>query len=169
MSANSDNLSVGRFCTTQESRPPWLFYFLTTTVSCLAYISGGMTGVKASYSMPSTTSNLIGSAILVLIGLWTVLNPYLFRLLTSEVQIQTIGFSELMFIAVSQIMANLSVGLGTGFAGVDIVTSAIFVGMLSFIPAIIPAYFMKHPLTNRLHHHAGLMSGLLLIVVGLFL
>jgi len=168
ISSNFDNVGIGLSYGVRHARIPWLFCSLTALTSFTACILGSVTGWRITHLMSATTCSLLGSSIMVCIGLWTVIQTMISKTDDPDTAI-TIGFSELMFMALAQGLTDLSIGFGAGFAKLNVLSIALSVGAFSFLFLLIPARLGMRLVSNKLGKSATLLSGLLLIVVGLYL
>ena len=168
ISSNFDNIGIGLSYGIRKTHVPWLFYILTALTSFSACAFGGMTALRISHFISVSTSDLFGSLILVCIGFWSIIHafaPYYWAF----IQNLTLGFSEMMFIALAEGLTDLSIGFGTGFAKQSVFGTALTVGLFSFLFLSIPAYFSRRLLPLKFSMSATLLPGLLLIVVGVLL
>lgn len=165
ISSNFDNIGIGLSCGVRKARIPWLFYILTALTSFLACVFGSVTALRIGHFILASTSNLFGSFILVCIGFWTIIQAF-----TTKNDLEaTIGFSEMMFIALAQGLTDLSIGFGVGFAKQSVFGTAVSVGLFSFLFLLIPAYVSGWFTLGKLRKSAAFLSGFLLIAVGLLL
>jgi putative Mn2+ efflux pump MntP len=168
ISTNFDNLGIGLSYGIRKTHIPWLFYILTALTSFSACVFGGMTALRIGHFISVSTSDLFGSLILVCIGFWSIIQAF-----TPQnrdfAHCETLGFSEMMFIALAEGLADLSIGFGTGFAKQSVFGTAFSVGFFSFLFLSIPVYFGRRLLPLKFSKSAKFFSGFLLIVVGMLL
>jgi putative Mn2+ efflux pump MntP len=168
VSSNFSNIGIGLSYGVRKARIPWLFYILTALASFLACAFGSVTAFRIEHFISASNSILLGTSILVCIGFWTMIQAFVSK--NDDLSLETtIGFSEMMFIALAQCLADLSIGFGAGFAKQSVFGTAISVGLFSFLFLLIPAYFGGRLIPEKLGKSVTFLSGILLIVVGLLL
>ena len=170
ITSNIDNIGIGLSYGLRKARIPWSFCCVTALTSFTACLLGSFTGARITHFISTSTCSIIGSMILICIGLWTIIQVFVSK--ADQVQLETkttIGFSEMMFIALAQGMTDLSIGFGAGFAQLNTLELSVSVGLFSFILLLIPARLGGRLIPNRLGKSATFLSGILLILVGLYL
>lgn len=168
ISTNFDSVGSGLAYGRRKSYIPWLFCIITSITSLCAFVLGSLTGVRIAHFMSPATCNLIGSVILVCIGLWIAIQAITGPDTAAATPIE-LGFSEMMFIAVAQAMSDLSVGFGAGFAGLNILSISLAIALFSFVFLAVPMRLGARLRTQRLGKRATFISGILLVVIGLFM
>lgn len=152
-----------------------LFAFCIAIVSIGACVLGGVTGHRIVMVLSRKACDVIGSAILVCIGLWILVQMMFSRRpLGSSQTLPTVtgwqvGFSEIMFLGLAQALSDLSIGLGIGFTKLNLLLVAGTVGLMSFISLWQPFRLGERRIWPRLNQGLTALSGVLFIVVGLFL
>jgi len=167
ISANIDNMGIGLSYSMRRSHVSWIFCSLVALTSFVAFAVGGLTAIRLGHGVPVHLCNLLGSAVFICLGLWTIVQT-LFSSVEKVSPDIRIGFSEMMFIALAQGLTDLSVGFGAGFAKLSVLSIAVFVGLFSFLFLLIPVRFDVRFIPRKLSMRATVCSGLLLIVVGIF-
>lgn len=168
MSSNFDNIGVGLAYGVRQTRMPWRVCTITACVSFLACLIGSVTSSRIAHVIPETLCNLLGTIILVSIGTWTIIQS----LASAADEInepKTVGFSEMMFISLAQGLTDLSIGIGAGFAKLNVFMIALSVGFFSFMFLLVPARLGARVVPKRFGKGANIASGLLLIAAGILL
>lgn len=196
LSSNLDNIPVGLTCGSRKLRVPRLYTLLISLSSFAACWLAGTAGLTLGSHAPFGAAKWLGSAILVLVGLWMVLQ-FLFdkgqvstfkswhksdsnsarnSLLSSERSFlfltESIGFSEWMFIGLTQVMADLAIGFAVGFTHHNVLATAVSIGIGSVLLLNVSAWIGRQSMmrqTRTVSSRTSFVSGLLLIVIGLYL
>lgn len=167
LSTNLDGIRIGLFYGMRKIAVPWRFYAVISIVSVLGSLIGGLTGQRITHLASSPLFGPIGSAILVTMGLWTMIQTLTHDGERDDVTPARIGFNETMLIGASEAMADLSLGFGTGFIGLNVITVAISLGVFRLV-CLFLANHLGHRLSAvRFSRSAEIFSGILLIIVGL--
>lgn len=125
MSSHASHGGLTSAGTAKQGQPPWIFYLLCAICQVAACLVGGLTGQRIEKLIGSGTAALLGSSILVSIGLWMMLQRgFAWRSSDLESSDTAFGFSEMMFVVLAQILADLSLGFGVAFVRLHVVVAA---------------------------------------------
>lgn len=167
LSTNLDGIRIGLFYGIRKVAVPWRFYAVISVVSVLGSLIGGLTGQRITHGMSSSLYGLIGSAILITMGLWAMIQTFAKDSEHDKMTPLNIGFHETMLMGVSEAMADLSLGFGTGFIGLNVLTVAISIGVFRLVCLFLANRLGRRLTPSKFSRSAEVISGILLIVVGL--
>lgn len=175
--SNFDNFTFQSVYGQREHRSPWLFYYAVTLISALSVIVGGMTALRTSSVMPMTTRYVVGSVILICVGGWSIVQAWLPLSFSVAGDVQRakerpgrdvpFGFSDMMFVGLANSLTALTVGFGVGFINLSLTTSALSVGVFSFLFLTVPIWFGWSPRPRKWGKHVILFCSALLIITAL--
>lgn len=166
LSSNSYNIELGPAYQGRKARTRWLLGSLFAGISFLACLMGGATALRIGRSLPVSTWNLLGTLIIVCIGSWTVMQTFAFAA-DAPLTETAMGFSEMMFVALALGLTDLSIGFATGFIKLNVLHTALAVGIFSFLSFVIPVRLRIRLVPRRFGQGVTFVSGALLIVLGL--
>ncbi|WP_369125278.1 manganese efflux pump [Alicyclobacillus fastidiosus] len=133
-----------------------------------ACLVGSLSGIRIEHMLSTDICNLIGSGVLIAVGIWTIIQD-LYNRHRPRLQVETqLGFHEWMLVGLAQTLTDLSVGVGLGFSSINIWLTVVLLGLFSFLFLFIPSKFFPKR-THGLGNHAAIFSGALLIIVGCIL
>lgn len=165
VSANLDNIRIGLFYGMRNTRVPLLFCTIVAVLSFSSCLVGSLTGRRISDIVPAHLSSLIGSYILIAIGLSIAIQSLVFKD-TPLMDSCAIRFHEMMIVVIAQVIGDLSIGFSSGFTSLNAWISATSIGVFSFAFLLIPS-FIHQWIPVKYSRQATFLSGVLLVVVGL--
>ncbi len=176
--SNFDNFAFQSARGQQEHRAPWGGYYVVAAISVFCLITGGMTALRLSRMIPGQTRYVVGAAILVCVGSWSMVQtllPSASRASTGsplrKVHFSSGGFgfglNEMMVVGLANGLTALTVGFGVGFANLSLTTSVLSVGLCNFSFLTIPVWLGVSPRPPKWGKHVILVCSVLLIVSAL--
>ncbi|WP_019635994.1 sporulation membrane protein YtaF [Paenibacillus fonticola] len=185
LASNLDNAGVGIAYGARKIRIPWYSNLAIALISFLATLVSGLFGNIISAWIHPWIGQLIGTIVIVGVGVWVLLQPYMekktlqedgstnsfTRLLQNPVEAdkdssQSISLAESLLLGVALAMNALAGGFNAGITQLNIYYTSISVGVFSFILLALCAGFGEKFAAERLGQRATVISGLLLIFIG---
>ncbi len=197
LSSNLDNLGVGISYGMRKVRIPWQSNLLIAFITSLGTLISMTFGSLVSYAMDPAVASTVGAFIIMGAGVWVIfLDRYqgsmgrerscpvsvydvpqsiarIFSFLKEPLRADldasgTISLYEGTLLGLALTINNVSSGIGAGMAGVNIAATTLLVLMLSFIMLSGGAVLGSSYAARWLGDKAGLVGGLLLIMIGIF-
>lgn len=165
VSSNLDNIGIGLSYGMSKTRVPLFFCTIVSVLSFSSCTVGSLTARRISVVLPVQLSLLIGSCILITIGLCIVVQSFISKD-TSLMDSRAIRFHEMMIVGIAQAISDLSIGFSSGFTGINGWVTATSIGVFSFAFLLIPSLIYQW-IPVQYTRHATFLSGVLLVVVGL--
>lgn len=186
VASNLDNAGVGVAYGVKNIRIPFLANAVIALIGFLFTLVGGLFGDWISLWLSPFLCNVIGMMVLVTIGIWIVSQPlrekrakrppshrHLFMRIfrhPEEAEMdgsRSIGFMESIILGVVLSINNVAGGFDTGLMQLNIWATSLISGAFSFFCVGFCAYLGARFAAEKLGKHANLVSGALLILVGL--
>lgn len=190
LSANIDNLTVGTAYGIKKVKISIISNLLIAAISCLGTFLSMFSG-KFIYSfIPIFASNILGSLILILLGVWCILSSKLKkdnievedelhniinydRMFVNPERVDSdnsgnIDVKESLTLAFALTINNLALGIGASITGLNIPISLVLVFIFSILFIIIGNIIGKSYFSSALGKHSSLISGIIIIVLGLY-
>lgn len=189
VSANLDNVVIGIAFGVNQIKLSWASNLLIAMITSVGTYLSMTIGKYAAAYLSANTANLLGSGMIIAMGLYFFVRS-LFVMLKNrkvrEVAVKnmedmldyatesdqnangSISLREAMFLGFGLTMNNLGTGIAASAAGVDIKLTVLFTFVLSFLFVMVGHTLGKKVLGRVLGHLAPMLSGLLLVLLGLF-
>ncbi|MEC0242964.1 sporulation membrane protein YtaF [Paenibacillus dokdonensis] len=186
LASNLDNAGVGAAYGMRKIKIPFLASMVIAFMGFLLTLMGGLFGQVIALWIPSMVCNIIGMVILVVIGLWVMLQPFLSQKqmkketypgLIKEIlknpeaadinQSQSVDFKESIILGIALSINNLAGGFDAGITHINIWETSLFSGAFSFICIGICSLLGRKIAGDRLGRNASWIAGLILIFIGL--
>ncbi|MCG7346484.1 manganese efflux pump [Sporosarcina sp. ACRSL] len=167
IAANLDNLGISIAYGLRANRISFRYNFIISFISTVCAFISIFVGGILSEVMSKSTSNLVGGILLIGLGLWVVMkssNPSN----GSEHKIGSINWKGAVVLGFILAFNCLSIGFSAGVTGVEPLSTALAIGLFSFISISIGVRLGEHIGTSWLGKRAEPAGGILLIVIGLF-
>lgn len=176
VSANADNFVVGLSYGIKKIKIGVVSNLLISFIS----VSGTALSMLLSRfivgPIPENISSFLGSIMLILIGVWTVVKPFVKKVrsvgildhpeIADRDNSSTIEAKESIALALALTLNNVGLGIGASITGLNIVVTSIFTFAFSLL-MIVGGYFLgSHYLSKVFNKRATVISGLLIIVLG---
>lgn len=168
MSVNSDHVVFATHVGKTTSTAPLAWRMVIPLISVVACLFGSLSGLKAGRLLTQGSDGVLGSAVLVCLGIWTIAESLHTVFISGDSPFEA-GFSETMFIALSRALANLCIGFGVGFMKLSVTATVASVFVCSVMTVLIPVSLRRHFVPIKWSRPLGLFSGVLLVAFGLFL
>lgn len=187
LASNLDNAGVGIAYGVRRIHISFWANVTIAIISIVATIVGGTIGGIASLWLSPLLAHSIGTAVLVSVGVWVIYQPFLAQrtqkkapppntvtqiLRTPERadvdRSQSISIAEAVLLGVALSMNALAGGFDAGITQTNLIATAIVVGALSFVLMAVCSYVGARFTAKRLGDRATILSGLLLILIGIF-
>ncbi|MCJ8011342.1 sporulation membrane protein YtaF [Paenibacillus sp. KQZ6P-2] len=186
LASNLDNAGVGAAYGVRKIRIPFLASTVIAFMGFLLTLIGGIFGKVIALWMPPLICNIIGMIILVAIGLWVMLQPFLQEkevkrenpqglikdiLKNPETadfnQSKTVDFKESVILGIALSINNLAGGFDAGITHINIWETSIFSGVFSYLCIGICSLLGRKIAGERLEKSASWIAGIILIAIGL--
>ncbi|MED0982567.1 sporulation membrane protein YtaF [Bacillus paramycoides] len=186
IASNLDNAGVGIAYGIRKIRISWFNNFVIAFFGFLFTLLAGFFGNWISLFISDFTANLIGAAVLGIIGVFILCQPFFSKKETVENKndgvlmgilrnpekadfdgSKTISFSEALVLGVALSINNIAGGFDAGVTNLNLWLTAIISGIFSFICISGFAYVGKRFLAEYLGKWATVIAGVLLILIGI--
>ncbi|GIO30571.1 MULTISPECIES: sporulation membrane protein YtaF [Paenibacillus] len=186
LASNLDNAGVGAAYGVRNIKIPFYASAVIAFMGFLLTLIGGLSGQVIALWIPPEICNIIGMVILVAIGLWVMLQPFLERKkpkketppgLIKEIlknpeaadfnQSKTVDFKESVILGIALSINNLAGGFDAGITNINIWETSIFSGLFSLICIGVCSMAGRKIAGERLGRSASWIAGAILIAIGL--
>ncbi|MDB5085898.1 MAG: hypothetical protein JWN30_2784 [Bacilli bacterium] len=190
VASNLDNAGVGIAYGVRKITISAYSNFIIAVISFIATVLSGYFGQAISRLINPHWASLLGTAVLIAVGVWVLLQPFFSsrQVRTGEQQTRaeyrlvsilrdpetadfdrskTISVFEAIILGVALAMNALAGGFDAGVTGMDIWITSLMVGILSYLLLGASAYIGKNFVAEKLGDRATIIAGVLLILVGL--
>lgn len=178
ISANTDNFVVGLSYGTKKVK----IGLVSNLIISLISVAGTMLSMSFSKIIinfiPENISNFIGSAILILIGVFTIVKPLLDGNNSGGIfenpekadkdNSSNIDAKESVALALALTINNVGLGIGAGVTGLSIVMTSILTLVFSLSMIMVGYYLGSNYLSKVFSKKATIISGLIIIALGIF-
>lgn len=174
LSTNIDNFAVGVAYSVRQVKIGWI------ANSTIALLSGVSTFLAMTFGdwlegfFSNDLAQQIGSFVLILIGLWTVINLLIRKFKTKEsdnIDIQPNGslkLSDAVVLGLALTITNFGTGIGAGLAQLNVTLTSVF-SFLSSLLTIGGGFFLGNAIAQQFSgRRLEFVSGLLLIGLGIY-
>lgn len=192
--ANIDNLTVGTAYGIKKVRIPFFSNVLIAVISCAGTFFSMSFGKLISHFIPQLISNIIGSLILILLGLWCLISPLFNINKNSNIkennsdQYSIVNYEEIfknpdkvdsdnsgnidmkesVTLALALTINNLGLGIGASITGLNIFFSLIFTFILSILLISSGQFLGRNCLSNFFGKYTNFISGIIIIALGIY-
>ncbi|WP_138494687.1 sporulation membrane protein YtaF [Paenibacillus pinistramenti] len=187
LASNLDNAGVGIAYGVRKIRIPWYSNLAVALISFLGTLLSGMFGSLLSSWVHPWISKIAGSAVIILVGIWVLLQSSIeqkskaplpegagnfARLLRNPEEADkdlsnTISLSEATVLGIALAMNALAGGFNAGVTQLNIWLTSLSVGIFSYLLFALSFWFGKKYAAEKLGSRATVISGILLILIGL--
>lgn len=189
IASNLDNAGVGIAYGVRRIRIPSLQNLAIAMISFLATLVAGLFGNAVTAWLSPRVGTWIGTVVIVAVGVWVLMQPFLARrpkkpkesahsssfitnILRNPEEAdrnknQAIGFGEAMILGIALAMNALAGGFDAGITKLDVVWTAISVGLFSFVLLGLADFAGRRYAADQLGEKATIAAGILLIIVGI--
>jgi len=173
IAANLDNLGIGLAYGIKRVKIPVLSNTVIALISMIITFVAATTGSVIIDFVSPKFANLLGSFLLCVIGLWTLLssrfskqgileNPEVF----DEDKNHIISFREAMTLGFVLSANCLAGGIALGANGISVIWTVISIGVFSFVTVATGTHFGALLTKTFIGKHSTAISGGLLILIG---
>lgn len=141
-------------------------FLATACFSMAACLLGGLTGIHIEPLLSTRACNLLGSFLMITIGTWTIFHTF-YNHHHPDTPV-AIHFHEMMLIGLAQILTDLAMGFAVGFSHMNVWLTAMFAGFFCIVCFVLPSHFFIGE-TPQIKQHTAILSGALLIILGIIL
>lgn len=167
VAANIDNLGISMAYGLRSSRIPIKYNLTISLISMACAFASILMGSFLSGIFSISTSNMIGGILLIGLGLWTIMKSAS----PSKECVRTmdyISWKEAIILGFILAFNCLSIGFSAGVTGVEPFSTAMVIGIFSFISIVIGVRLGVHIGSSWLGQQAERIGGMLLMAIGLF-
>ncbi|AWB46815.1 sporulation membrane protein YtaF [Paenibacillus sp. CAA11] len=189
LASNLDNAGVGIAYGARRIRIPWYSNLAIAIISCLGTLLAGLFGNLISLWIRPWVAQLIGTVVIVTVGIWVLLQAFkekekssssnhptpstghFTRLLRNPEEAdrdssQSISLGESMILGIALAMNALAGGFHAGVSELNIGLTSLSVGLFSYLLLAASSWFGEKYAAEKLGSRATIVSGLLLILIG---
>ena len=178
ISANIDNFVVGLSYGISGIKIGFLSSFIISLISFIGTIISMFLSKAIINHMPESLSNLLGSIMLIFIGIWTIVKPLLKNKESNSIlenpdkadkdKSSHIDPKESISLAFALTINNIGLGVGASITGLSIILTSLLTFAFSLFMIkggyILGSRYLSKVFTTR----ATLISGFLIIALGIF-
>lgn len=191
LSANIDNFTVGIAYGIKKIKIPFfsnlLIAFITAAGTCISMAIG----IAVSKILTPSSANILGSVILILLGVWIAKDyfkygkaaqddqpekthkPHYDQILSEPEKADrdhsgTIDSKESLTLALALMVNNFGLGIGASITGLNIAVTALCTFFFSILSILIGCLLGKRCFSTFFGRFAPLLSGLIVIVLGVY-
>lgn len=190
LSVNTDNFVVGVSYGIKKIRIKILSNLLIGLISSIGTILSMKIGKVITHFVPDTFANLSGGVILILIGIWTILQEFnkkknipiskgknslskLENILSNPENADkdtsgNIDIKESVSLGIALTLNNIGLGIGASIAGLNALFTTILNLFISVFAITLGYNVGSKYLSNKLGKYAAVISGLIIIVLGVY-
>ena len=187
IASNLDNAGVGIAYGVRGIRISKSANLMIAIISLLMTLVSGVIGAWLSMYISSLISHLIGAVVIVSVGIYVLYQPFrkrqtvklptnhnlLQRILQQPEeadldQSKTISFKESLILGSALGINALAGGFDAGVTHLHVVSTSVAVGFFSFVVLGLTDYIGHKYIAVRFDKLATILSGILLILIGLF-
>lgn len=149
----------------RANRIPFRYNLIISFISAVCAFISIFAGSMLSDILSRSTSNLIGGILLIGLGLWVV------RKSANPSQEETrhldfINWKESIVLGFVLAFNCLSIGFSAGVTGIEPYSTALAIGIISFISIVLGVRLGEHIGTSWLGQQAERIGGILLMLIG---
>ncbi|WP_018751013.1 sporulation membrane protein YtaF [Paenibacillus sanguinis] len=186
LASNLDNAGVGLAYGVRKIHIPWYSNLAIAIISFLATLMSGIFGSWISWWIHPWVGRLLGTIVIVGVGIWVLLQPFLekkavpaenetnplTRLLRNPEEAdkdssKTLSLGESIILGIALAMNALAGGFNAGITRLSIGYTSLAVGVFSYLLLALCAGFGQRFAAEKLGNQATVISGLLLIFIGI--
>ncbi|ANS73385.1 hypothetical protein AWM70_01285 [Paenibacillus yonginensis] len=190
LASNLDNAGVGIAYGVRKIRIPWYSNLAVAFISFLGTLVSGVFGSLLALWIHPWVAHIIGSAVIIMVGIWVLLQSskeqqipesetvaaqstgHFSRLLRNPEEAdkdssKSISLSESLILGIALAMNALAGGFNAGVTDLNIWLTSLSVGIFSYLLFALSAWFGKKYAAEKLGSRATIISGVLLILIGL--
>ncbi len=178
LSANMDNIIVGLSYGIKKVKIGPLANLLIAVITLIGTVLSMALGKILLKIIPENIENSLGSIILLLIGLWTIIKPLtkgsdsdgIFEN-PEKVDIDrssVIDAKESIILALALTLNNIGIGVGASITGLNIVLTSLLTFVASILTITLGYFIGSHYLARVVNKRTAVISGLLIIILAIY-
>lgn len=187
LASNLDNAGVGIAYGVRKIRIPWYSNLAIAIISFLATLVSGFFGSWLSSWIHPWIGQLLGTVVIVGVGVWVLLQPFLEKKITSVQEddvnpltrllrnpeeadkdsSKSISLGESVVLGIALAMNALAGGFNAGITHLNVWYTSLSVGLFSYLLLAACAGFGEKVAAEKFGNRATVISGLLLILIGI--
>lgn len=188
-SANIDNLAVGIAYGIKNLKIQFSKSLIIAFMSCIGTIISMSFGKALTHIIPIHIANLLGGIILIGFGIWSIsittkdkkeeLSENDHTVLSYEELLNTpekadvdksgyIDFKESLTLGFALAVNNMGMGIGASITGLSVIITSLLTFLFSLIFLSAGSYLGKKFLSNVIGKFAGILSGIIILLLGLY-
>ncbi|MGG6314272.1 sporulation membrane protein YtaF [Paenibacillus macerans] len=186
LASNLDNAGVGIAYGVRKIHIPWYSNLAIAIISLLATLVSGLFGSWLSSWIHPWVGQMLGTIVIVGVGIWVLLQPFiekkpvppdngtnpLTRLLRNPEEAdkdssKSISLGESILLGIALAMNALAGGFNAGITQLNIWYTSVSVGIFSYLLLALCAGFGEKYAAEKFGNRATVISGLLLILIGI--
>ncbi|WP_334073505.1 MULTISPECIES: sporulation membrane protein YtaF [Paenibacillus] len=186
LASNLDNAGVGIAYGVRKIHIPWYSNLAIAVISFLATLLSGLFGNWMTLWVHPGIGQWVGTIVIVTVGVWVLLQPFvekkavpqdeeppiLTRLLRNPEEAdrdssKSLSIGESVLLGVALAMNALAGGFNAGITHLNVFYTSLSVGLFSFILLAVCSGFGEKYAAEKLGNRATVISGLLLIFIGI--
>ncbi|WP_107947274.1 manganese efflux pump [Lysinibacillus parviboronicapiens] len=175
IAANLDNLGIGLAYGVKNMRIPVLSNAVIAIMSMIVTYVAVTAGSTVIAYISAHTANLLGSLLLCVIGVWTIMSNRFSRKgimsnaeLFDEDKNYVISFREAITLGFVLSANCLAGGIAIGANGISAIWTVLSIGTFSFLSVAIGSHFGALLTKTFIGKYSTAISGWLLIIIGVF-
>lgn len=189
LSSNVDNFSVAIAYGIKKLKITIISNIVIAFISCSGTFASMEMGDAVSKIIPGNVTYYLGSIILFVIGLWSIIEPYAknyvkhkntgmdkisYNYLISnpdEVDIDKSGrvdIKESVLLGISLTINNIGSGFGAGIAGLNIAITSLLTFVFSILSILLGYYLGEKVLSGLCGKWAQIISGTIIIFISIY-
>ena len=178
LSANMDNIIVGLSYGIKKVKIGPLANLLIAVITLIGTVLSMALGKILLKIIPGNFVNSLGSIILLLIGLWTIIQPLLKSSDSDSIfenpekvdidKSSVIDAKESIILALALTVNNLGIGVGASIAGLNIVVTSLLTFVASILTITLGYFIGSRYLARVVNKRTTVISGLIIIILAVY-
>jgi putative sporulation protein YtaF len=189
ISSNLDNFVIAVAYGVKKLKIDFLSNLIFAFISCVGTFAAMTLGKVLCYFVSSRATSIIGSLILLLVGLWSIIDSFSKKekdkaegsieafsynyLLENPDEVDkdssgSIDYKESVLLGFALAVNNIGIGFGAGVTGLNILLTSILTFLVSFFAIILGYMLGQKCLSGFMGKWGGLISGLIIIFIGIY-
>lgn len=172
ISANVDCMAVGLSYGIKHVRIDRFSNLIIACISTLGTLLSMEAGTFLSIFLSADAANTSGSVLLIMIGMWILLQRYIKKECKKtsfdEDNSGVIDGKEAVFLALALTINNMGLGIGGSITGLPVFWTCLFTFLCSLLFIRVSQCFAISTLTLRIERYADTISGLIILILGLY-
>ncbi|CAM3228241.1 manganese efflux pump [Filibacter tadaridae] len=169
VAANIDNLGISVAYGLRSNRIPFLYNLIISLISMGCAYFAITAGSLLSEYLTVFVANFIGGVLLVGLGIWIVLKVNTLPAnLSKGKKVVTINWKESIVLGFILSLNCLTIGFGAGITGLPPLSTALVVGVFSFISILLGVRLGHKVGSTWFGKQAERIGGILLILIGIY-